>query len=227
MSPRDLVYVGHVLDMARKAVDKVRDLPRDTYNADEDLRLALIHLVQVIGEAARQVSREFAATHPEIPWENIIGMRTRSCTTSGDRGSPEAHRGTRAAGPSRAFTGVCLPRRRCSHAHADRGLLPFGDNDERRLNLHGGLAQRVNHCEHERRRDVSRTQVDDPDKRRSGADGGTTEGHVMGDDHSPLIGCTFENIDIRPANQSFVPSRAQIAAARSKARDDVWSDVLV
>jgi len=28
MSPRDLVYVGHMLDMARKAVAKVRDLPR-------------------------------------------------------------------------------------------------------------------------------------------------------------------------------------------------------
>jgi len=68
MSPRDLVYVGHMLDMARKAVAKVRDLPREAYDADENLRLAL-------GEAARQVSREFTVTHPEVPWENIIGMR--------------------------------------------------------------------------------------------------------------------------------------------------------
>ena len=52
MSPRDLVYVGHMLDMARKAVAKVQDLPRETYDADENLRLALIHLVQVIGEIA-------------------------------------------------------------------------------------------------------------------------------------------------------------------------------
>jgi uncharacterized protein with HEPN domain len=29
----------------------------------------------VIGEAARQVSRDFTVTHPEVPWENIIGMR--------------------------------------------------------------------------------------------------------------------------------------------------------
>ena len=68
MSPRDLVYVGHMLDMARKAVAKVRDLPREAYDADENLRLAL-------GEAARQVSRDFTVTHPEVPWENIIGMR--------------------------------------------------------------------------------------------------------------------------------------------------------
>jgi len=75
MSPRDLVYVGHMLDMAKKAVAKVQNLPRATYDADENLRLALIHLVQVIGEAARHVSRAFTAAHPEIPWENIVGMR--------------------------------------------------------------------------------------------------------------------------------------------------------
>ena len=38
MSPRDLVYVGHMLDMARKAAAKVQDLPRATYDADENLR---------------------------------------------------------------------------------------------------------------------------------------------------------------------------------------------
>jgi len=52
MSPRDLVYVGHMLDMARKAVAKTRDGSREQYDADENLRLALIHLVQVIGEIA-------------------------------------------------------------------------------------------------------------------------------------------------------------------------------
>ena len=49
MSPRDLVYVGHMLDMARKAVDKTTGLTRDAYDRDENLRLALTHLVQVIG----------------------------------------------------------------------------------------------------------------------------------------------------------------------------------
>jgi uncharacterized protein with HEPN domain len=75
MSPRDLVYVGHMLDMAKKAVAKVQELPRSAYDADENLRLALVHLVQVIGEAARKVSPEFTMTHPDVPWENIIGMR--------------------------------------------------------------------------------------------------------------------------------------------------------
>ena len=77
MSRRDLVYVGHMLDMARKAVSKTVGVSREAYDTDENLRLALTHLIQVIGEAARQVSREFSDTCPEIPWADIIGMRNR------------------------------------------------------------------------------------------------------------------------------------------------------
>jgi uncharacterized protein with HEPN domain len=102
-----------MLDMARKAVGKVRDLPREAYDADANLRLALIHLVQVIGEAAREASREFTVTHPEVPWENIIGMRHKVVhglprrgrgdrLAGGYRGSAEARRVTGAARPAHA-----------------------------------------------------------------------------------------------------------------------------
>ena len=75
MSPRDLVYVGHMLDMARKAVGKTQGISRETYDADDNLRLALIHLIQTIWEAARQVSRGFCENDPDIRWADIIGMR--------------------------------------------------------------------------------------------------------------------------------------------------------
>jgi uncharacterized protein with HEPN domain len=75
MSPGDPVYVGHMLDMARKAVSKTRNISRETYDADENLRLALIHLIQTIGEAARQGLREFCNDHPNVRWADIIGIR--------------------------------------------------------------------------------------------------------------------------------------------------------
>jgi uncharacterized protein with HEPN domain len=75
MSPRDLVYVEHMLDMTRKALDKTTGVTREAYDRDENLRLALTHLVQVIGEAARHVSRAFCDEHPDVPWTEIIGMR--------------------------------------------------------------------------------------------------------------------------------------------------------
>jgi len=75
MQHDDLVYAGHMLDMTRKALELVRNKNRQNYNSDETLRFALAHLVQVIGEAARHVSKKFCDDHPQIPWKAIVGMR--------------------------------------------------------------------------------------------------------------------------------------------------------
>ncbi len=71
----DSVYVGHMLDTALKAVSLLKGKTRQSYDSDETLRLALAHLIQVFGEAARRVSGVFQQAHPEIPWEEIVGMR--------------------------------------------------------------------------------------------------------------------------------------------------------
>jgi uncharacterized protein with HEPN domain len=77
MQPDDLLYLGHMLDMARKACERASELDREEYELDEDVHLALTHLVQVIGEAARHVSEEGQLSLPAIPWREIIGMRNR------------------------------------------------------------------------------------------------------------------------------------------------------
>jgi uncharacterized protein with HEPN domain len=56
MQKDDDVFVGHMLDTARLAVGKVAGKSREEFDADENLRLALAHLVQTIGDAARRVS---------------------------------------------------------------------------------------------------------------------------------------------------------------------------
>jgi len=69
MPKDDLVYAGHMLDMAHKAVSKVAGKARAEYDQDENLRMALVHLILTLGEAARRVSLAFQQAHPEIPWK--------------------------------------------------------------------------------------------------------------------------------------------------------------
>jgi uncharacterized protein with HEPN domain len=82
MQHDDLVYVGQMVDVARKIDARRRRLDRERFDVDEDLRLALAHLVQTLGEAARRVSATFCATHPEIPWSAIVACATASFTTT-------------------------------------------------------------------------------------------------------------------------------------------------
>jgi len=74
--PRDDdLYLGHMLDMTSKVLELTSGVDKPTFDEDEKLQLALVHLIQVIGEAARRVSPECKAEHPEIPWGAIVGMR--------------------------------------------------------------------------------------------------------------------------------------------------------
>lgn len=78
MSERDdTVYLGHMLDIARSAADKTSTIGRDVFDANDDLRFALTYMIQIIGEAASHVSSATRDAHPEIPWQEIIGMRHR------------------------------------------------------------------------------------------------------------------------------------------------------
>jgi uncharacterized protein with HEPN domain len=73
----DLVYAGHMLDMAREAIGLIRNKTREDFERDRALSLALTHLLQTMGEAARRVSPEFRAAHPDLPWAAIVGLRHR------------------------------------------------------------------------------------------------------------------------------------------------------
>lgn len=75
MTKDDWVYLAHMLDTAREARELISEKDRSAYQQDRTLKLALAHLIQVLGEAARRVSNEFQSSHPSIPWEDIIGMR--------------------------------------------------------------------------------------------------------------------------------------------------------
>ena len=77
MQKDNLVYAGHMLDTARKALRLVRGKSRSDYDQDETLSLALTHLLQVIGEAATKVSVEGRSSWPGIPWQDIRAMRNR------------------------------------------------------------------------------------------------------------------------------------------------------
>jgi uncharacterized protein with HEPN domain len=76
MSKRsDLLYLGHMLEAARRAHEKVAPLPRDQFDGDSDLQMLVAHLIQIVGEAARRLPDDRRLAHPEIAWTDIIGMR--------------------------------------------------------------------------------------------------------------------------------------------------------
>lgn len=78
MSRRDdSVPMRHMLDHAREAVSLVRGHSRRDLDTNRLLQLALTRLVEIIGEAAKRVTPEGRARHPDIPWQETVSTRNR------------------------------------------------------------------------------------------------------------------------------------------------------
>ncbi|MCB0972663.1 MAG: DUF86 domain-containing protein [Acidimicrobiales bacterium] len=77
MPPEDDVRIRHLVDAATTARRFVADRERADLDSDEMLRLALTKLVEIVGEAAKQVSDETRAELPDVPWSAAARTRDR------------------------------------------------------------------------------------------------------------------------------------------------------
>ena len=77
MSPDDRWRVGHMIDAASQALSFVEGRKREDLESDPMLRLALTRAVEIVGEAATQVSEAGRCEFPGVPWPQIVGMRNR------------------------------------------------------------------------------------------------------------------------------------------------------
>jgi len=73
----DVIRLRHMLDHAREAVEMTSGRRRDDLKRDRMLQLALVRLVEIVGEAATRVSLEGQERYPSIPWQQARGMRNR------------------------------------------------------------------------------------------------------------------------------------------------------
>jgi uncharacterized protein with HEPN domain len=71
------IRLRHMLDHAREAVSLAEGKTRQTLDDDRLLELALVRLLEIVGEAASRVPKEECAKYPEIPWPEIVGLRNR------------------------------------------------------------------------------------------------------------------------------------------------------
>lgn len=73
----DEVRLRHMLDAACEALSFSLGRNRSDLDRDRMLVLSLVKEIEIVGEAAYQLSQDTRSQFPEIPWEDIIGMRHR------------------------------------------------------------------------------------------------------------------------------------------------------
>jgi len=72
---RDREYLVDILEAAKIALDYVSDKSKTEFLNDLQCQDAVIRRLEIIGEAARRISDETRAAHPDLPWSEMVSMR--------------------------------------------------------------------------------------------------------------------------------------------------------
>ena len=73
----DTVRIRHMLDYARETVALVQGRSRRDLDLDRVFSLALVRLLEIVGEAASRVSQEARLQYSRVPWWQVVNLRNR------------------------------------------------------------------------------------------------------------------------------------------------------
>ncbi len=72
---KDSGRITHMLDMVHLLEDAATKHTLTEIQSDRILFYGLSKMVEIIGAAAYMTTKEFKASHPQLPWREIEGMR--------------------------------------------------------------------------------------------------------------------------------------------------------
>lgn len=73
----EIIRLCHMRDHAAEAIAMTHGKQREDIDGDRLLELALVRLMEIIGEAAGRISPETRSKLPGIPWSDVVAMRNR------------------------------------------------------------------------------------------------------------------------------------------------------
>jgi uncharacterized protein with HEPN domain len=74
MSKDPRVYLAHIMECIQK-IERYTQDGKVRFLEDELICDAVLRNFEVIGEAAKRLDDSYRASHPEIPWRAIAGLR--------------------------------------------------------------------------------------------------------------------------------------------------------
>jgi len=72
---RDLSYLLDIFEAAKLAISYVSNKTEQAFLSDIQCQDSVIRRFEIIGEAAKRVSESTRLDYPELPWNEMIGMR--------------------------------------------------------------------------------------------------------------------------------------------------------
>ncbi|MCF8308752.1 MAG: DUF86 domain-containing protein [Bacteroidales bacterium] len=73
--PRDQERLKHMVEAIDNVFEFVEGKSFEAFKEDKILRFAVIKNLEIVGEAAYLLTKDFKSEHSNVEWNDIIGMR--------------------------------------------------------------------------------------------------------------------------------------------------------
>jgi len=73
--PRDKKRLLHILEAIDNVFEFIENKSFENYKSDKILRFAVVKNLEIVGEAAYLLTKEFKLNNAEVEWNEMIGMR--------------------------------------------------------------------------------------------------------------------------------------------------------
>src|SRR6266498_5482685 len=77
MARDELLYLRHILDAISTIEEYLQSVDENQFNSTRLLQDGVIRQIEIVGEAVRHISKDIRKTYPEIPWQDVAGMRDK------------------------------------------------------------------------------------------------------------------------------------------------------
>ena len=71
------IFIRHIKDAIESIDHFVSGVSKEEFMKNEEKQYAVIRAIEIIGEAAKNISSDFRKEHSIIAWKEIAGMRDR------------------------------------------------------------------------------------------------------------------------------------------------------
>jgi uncharacterized protein with HEPN domain len=75
LTTNDRARLGHILDAMNKIGEVLVGYDEVQFAQDWQKQLIVERLLEIIGEAAAQLTPKVRATNPHVPWSKMVGLR--------------------------------------------------------------------------------------------------------------------------------------------------------
>jgi len=77
VSKSDWVYIVHIQRSINQILEYTNELKEEEFLSNQLIEDAVVRNFEIIGEATKQISKEFRAKHTGIEWKKMAGMRDK------------------------------------------------------------------------------------------------------------------------------------------------------